>query len=80
MKMQVQKWGNSLAVRIPKSFAQDTNIDHGTVVDISVEEGEIRIRPVAEPPYSLEELLSKVTKGNTHGEVDTGTSQGKEIW
>ena len=80
MKVQVQKWGNSLALRIPKSFAQETNIDQGTVVDLLLEEGEIVIRPVAEPEYSLDELLSRVTKENIHSEVDTGKAQGKEVW
>ncbi len=80
MKIQVQKWGNSLALRIPKSFAQETNIDQGTVVDLSLEEGEIVIRPVVKPEYSLDELLSRVTKENIHSEVDTGKAQGKEVW
>ncbi len=80
MKVQVQKWGNSLALRIPKSFAQETNINQSTVVDLSLEEGEIVIRPVVEPEYSLDELLSRVTKENIHREVDTGKAQGKEVW
>jgi antitoxin MazE len=80
MKMQIQKWGNSLALRIPKSFAQETRLDQGTVVDLTLEEGELIIRPVVEPQYLLDELLAKVTKGNIHSEVDTGPAQGKEIW
>ena len=80
MKVQVQKWGNSLALRIPKSFARETGIDQGTAVDISLEEGEIVIRPLTEPAYSLDDLLSKVTKQNIHKEVDTGPPQGRESW
>ena len=80
MKVQVQKWGNSLALRIPKSFAQETGIDQGMAVDISLEEGGIVIRPLIEPAYSLDGLLSKVTKQNIHKEVDTGPSQGREVW
>lgn len=80
MKIQIRKWGNSLALRIPKSFAQETNIDQGTVVDLALEEGEIIIRPVVEPRYSLDELLAQVTKVNIHSEVDTGPAQGKEVW
>lgn len=34
MKIQVQKWGNSLALRIPKSFAIETKIDQGTIVEL----------------------------------------------
>lgn len=80
MKIQVQKWGNSLAVRIPKSFAQETNIDQGSVVDLVLEEGEIVIKPKPESTYTLDELLSQVTKKNIHDEIDTGDAQGKEAW
>ncbi|ADE13469.1 SpoVT/AbrB domain protein [Nitrosococcus halophilus Nc 4] len=80
MKIQIQKWGNSLAVRIPKSFAQEVHMDQGTIVDLALEKGQIIIRPVVEPQYSLNELLSKVTKENIHSEADTGEPQGKEIW
>ena len=80
MKVQIQKWGNSLALRIPKSFAQETKIDQGTVVNLSLKEGEIIIRPIVEPEYSLDKLLSQVTKENIHREVDTGRAQGKEVW
>jgi antitoxin MazE len=80
MRVQVQKWGNSLALRIPKSFAQETHLDQGSVVDLSLKEGEITITPVAESEYSLEELLSQVTKKNLHPEVRTGSPRGKEVW
>ena len=80
MKIQVQKWGNSLAVRIPKSFAQETNIDQGSVVDLVLEEGDIVIKPRSKPTYILDELLSQVTKENIHDEIDTGDAQGKEVW
>lgn len=80
MRVQVQKWGNSLALRIPKSFAQETNLDQGSVVDLSLKAGEIIVKPVAEEEYSLEELLSQVTKENTHPEISTGGPRGKEVW
>lgn len=80
MKVQIQKWGNSLALRIPKSFARETQIDQGTVVDLSLEKGEIIIRPVIEPEFTLDQLLSRVTKDNIHREIETGKAQGKEVW
>lgn len=80
MKVQVQKWGNSLALRIPKSFAQETKLDQGSIVDLTLKEGEIIVRPVAEEEYSLEELLSRVTKENLHPEISTGEPRGKEVW
>jgi antitoxin MazE len=79
MKTEVQKWGNSLAVRIPKSFAVQTGIDRGTVVDLSLVEGSIVIVPEG-PDYRLDELLAKVTKKNIHAEVEYGPPRGKEAW
>ena len=80
MKTQIQKWGNSLAIRIPKAFAQEIFMDHGSIVDLAIEQGEIIIRPVSEPAYSLEELLADVTQDNLHGEILTGAAQGQEAW
>jgi antitoxin MazE len=80
MKIQVQKWGNSLALRIPKSFAVESNIAQGSTVEVSLENGRIIVFPVAEPEFSLDELLAKVTPENLHGEIDTGSSVGQEAW
>jgi antitoxin MazE len=80
MRTQIQKWGNSLALRIPKSFAAESNIQEGSVVDISIVEGKLVIRPISEPTYTLDQLLARVTKKNIHGEVDTGGPVGKEVW
>jgi antitoxin MazE len=80
MKVQVQKWGNSLALRIPKSFAVESSIEQGTLVDVSVVEGKLVVAPIAERKYTLEELLASVTKRNIHSEIDTGSSVGKESW
>ncbi len=80
MKIQIQKWGNSLALRISKSFAIESNIDSGTMVEVSLDEGRIMVLPVAEPEFSLEEMLTNVTPENIHGENDTGDRVGRETW
>ena len=80
MKVQIQQWGNSLALRIPKSFAVESNIGQGSTVEVSLENGKIIVFPVAEPEFSLDELLEKVTPENLHGETDTGSSVGQEAW
>ena len=80
MKVQVQKWGNSLALRIPKSFAIESNIGQGSTVEVSLENGRIIVFPVVEPEFSLDEMLAQITAENLHGEVDTGSSVGQEIW
>lgn len=80
MRVQVQKWGNSLAIRIPKSFAKETKIDQGSIVDLSTVEGQLVAKPIREYEYSLEELLAGVTEENLHREFDTGSAVGQEIW
>ena len=80
MRVRVQKWGNSLALRIPKSFASETALDSGAEVDLTVEDGRLVITPLAAPAYSLDELLSRVTDSNLHGEHDTGPNVGAEAW
>jgi len=80
MKATIQKWGNSLALRIPKSFAMHSSIEQGTVVDLSLDNGRMIVEPTREQEYSLEDLLAKVTKKNLHSEVDFGGPIGKEVW
>ena len=80
MKVKIQKWGNSLAVRIPKSFAVQTEIEQDSLVDLSVLEGNIIVKPEKrKPKYTLEELLEGVTEENLHGEIDFGKPVGKEM-
>jgi antitoxin MazE len=79
MQTKIQKWGNSLAVRIPKAFAEEAHVAYGTSVNLSVDDGKIVIDPHTEPEYRLEELLKGVTKRNVHAEVDTGEAVGREI-
>ncbi len=80
MKTHIQKWGNSLALRIPKSFATEVGFQRETSVEISLANGKLIITPIAKPKPTLKQLLSKVTKGNLHHEVDTGVTVGNETW
>ena len=80
MKTRIQKWGNSLALRIPKSFANEVGLQRETSVEVSLADGKLVITPVAKPKLTLKQLLSKVTKENLHHEVDTGSAAGKETW
>ena len=80
MRTRIQKWGNSLALRIPKALAAEVHIEQDSLVEVSLVEGKLILEPVAEPAWTLEELLSKVTDQNLHGEVDTGPATGKEAW
>ena len=80
MQTKITKWGNSLALRIPKSFALDANLRQNELVDISIDKEKIIITPIGKKEYSLDELLEGVSEGNLHGEFDTGIPVGKEIW
>ena len=79
MKTRVQKWGNSLAVRIPKHFIREAGLANYATVEMKVEEGKLVIQRT-EDPTTLEELLAKVTPENLHNAVDTGEAAGNEVW
>lgn len=80
MITRVQKWGNSLALRIPKSFATEVGLQRETSVEISLTGGKLIITPVVKPKLTLKQLLATVTKENLHHEVDTGSVAGNETW
>ena len=80
MQTKIQKWGNSLGLRIPRSFAAEAQVQEGSTVDLSVENGGLRVRPLRTPRYALRVLLRKVKRANLHGEVRTGEPTGREAW
>lgn len=80
MTTTIQKWGNSLAVRIPKPFAEEVRLKSGTLMDISVQDGEIVLKPGTRARPSLAALLKGVRKGNLHSETSFGQPAGREAW
>jgi len=80
MLTKVQKWGNSLALRIPKAFAHDAQLENDSLVEISLVEGQIVITPVQAPSWTLEELLAGINNKNIHHEIEAGSAVGNEIW
>jgi antitoxin MazE len=80
MRTRVQKWGNSLAVRIPKPFAAEVGLQPDTPVEVSLVDGKLVMAPVVESGLTLEVLLARVTEHNLHREVDSGPAVGNEIW
>lgn len=80
MRTKVQKWGNSLALRIPKAFALDAQLENNSVVEILLIDGRIVVKPIPAQQWSLEQLLSGVTSDNLHQEIDTGGAAGNEVW
>lgn len=80
MRISVQRWGNSLAVRIPKTIARESGIDSGSAVDLQLVKGNIVLIPEPKPRYSLDDLLAEVTDANRHDEFQTGPALGSETW
>ena len=80
MQTKVQKWGNSLGVRIPRPFADQVHIGEGSIVDIEESDGQIVIKLIAPAEYTLDELLAGITDENRHDEIETGGPVGREVW
>jgi len=80
MKTQIAKWGNSMAVRIPKSVAQAAKLRPGDHLELAVEgSGVVTIRK-KKGAASLKDLLHGMTSANLHGESDWAVSAGEEQW
>ena len=77
MRTKLTKWGNSLAVRIPKLFAVQLGVDKGNDVEVNMKDNVIVI---SSPGPSLETMLSQIKPENIHKETDTGDVTGSEIW
>lgn len=80
MVINVAKWGNSLAIRIPQNIAKEINITEGSAVDFSVKDGILTIQPIKRKRYSLDELVEKITPDNLHDEIGGGVAMGNEVW
>jgi antitoxin MazE len=78
MRTKVGKWGNSLAVRIPRGYAQEMNLKEGMDLDISLGGGGIILRPTRS--YTLRELVQGITPENRHAETDWENPAGRESW
>jgi antitoxin MazE len=84
MIVEFCKWGNSLAVRIPKVLADIIKVSDGKRAEIKIENGALVLRPIVKPArkpsYTLDELLSGMTRDNVPQEVDWGIKRGNEAW
>ena len=78
----IQKWGNSYAVRLPKSTLRRLNLKAGHAVEIreTAHGRAFSITPVQTEAVSFDKLVSRITKENRHAHIDFGESVGKEIW
>ncbi|MDD5732110.1 MAG: AbrB/MazE/SpoVT family DNA-binding domain-containing protein [Patescibacteria group bacterium] len=79
METTIQKWGNSLAVRIPSSFAKEIGLQNNLDVTIKIDSKKLVISP-KKNELILKGLLGKINKSNLHEEIPVKQSLGKEIW
>jgi len=80
LETRVQKWGNSLALRIPRALASQIGLESGSPVRLSLRRKELVIVPVPRPRLTLDDLLAQATEENLHAETDTGRAVGGEEW
>ena len=82
MITKVQKWGNSQGVRLSKELLADVHIEVGDPVHVSVQEGSLIVTPAhrVRGGRSLEDLVARVPKDYRPGELDWGSSTGREVW
>ncbi len=79
MKIQVGKWGNSLAVRIPGTYAKELDLEEGAELEVTRVDGGLLLR-TRKPEYTLKALLAQIKPENLHGETDWGSPVGREAW
>jgi antitoxin MazE len=74
---QIVKWGNSLAVRIPKPVAEEAGVGEGDAIIVEAGKGHIKLRR-KDPVPSLRALVAQITPENRYDEISEGPAQGKE--
>ena len=80
METRIGKWGNSLALRIPRTLAAQLGLSLNSAVELASVEDKLVVTPVKSPDSELDMLLSGITDSNLHGEIDTGPAVGREQW
>jgi antitoxin MazE len=79
METQVGKWGNSMALRIPKVLADQAGLEDGSKVELRFEDGMLLIEPISKK-YNLDELTAGITDQNRPTETSWGKAKGDEVW
>jgi antitoxin MazE len=80
MRATIQKWGNSLALRIPRAFGKELGIEEATLVEIRVDKSTLTVKPKKIKKLALKELLAMINEKNRHEAMETGPAVGKEVW
>ena len=80
METTIKKWGNSLALRIPKALAKEAGLYYELSVELTLLDGKLVIAPIERPKLDLEAMLDQITEENLHSEVNVGPAVGQEVW
>ncbi len=80
MKTRLQNCGDDFAVCIPRRIADEIGLEPNSPVELSLRGKELVIKPFASSAADLDDLLAGVTEHNLHGELDTGSPTGREVW
>ena len=79
MRTTIQKWGNSLSVRLPKAVTEKVGLKESDSIEIEIQDNKIVLLPQTVKEYTLKKLLKGVTKKNLHDETDFGGPAGREM-
>ena len=77
MQSRIQKWGNSLAVRIPTVIAKQLHLHSGSQVNLEIKDGQIIVKL---PQYDLDTMINAITPNNQHHLALDDASAGNEEW
>ena len=80
MIQKIQKWGNSMGVRLPKKLTDQYALQEGGTVILVAEKNKISLRPITNRKKNLKELVASITAKNRHKEIGWGKLRGKEVW
>ena len=80
MHATIRRWGNSLALRLPKSVAEEVGIAENDAVELGVAEGRIVVTPSKPSRFVLDDLLRGITRKNRHEEIAAHGPRGREVW
>jgi antitoxin MazE len=80
MKTKIARWGNSLAIRLPKDAVASLGLRNGTPVELRAQDGELVLTPQRVQDPELEKLIGAITAKNRHTETDWGSAVGGEAW
>jgi len=78
MRVTIRRWGNSLAMRIPKEIAKELHFDENVSVELISEKGRLIVKPSKQP--LIDRLIAKIDKDNVHSPIETGEAVGREAW